>query len=165
MFERKWGIALCALAFTQVALAQLAGDDLDWKEAEVPTPPAFEIARLIPFEVTADSAIRFGLDPASISIGKDGVVRYVVVARSTSGVVTGLYEGIRCARGEFRTYARHNAGSGWAPAGNSEWKSIFAFGQSRHTLRLARLGACQENAPAQSAEALVRALKYPVQAP
>jgi hypothetical protein len=109
MFERKWGIALCALAFTQVALAQLAGDDLDWKEAEVPTPPAFEIARLIPFEVTADSAIRFGLDPASISIGKDGVVRYVVVARSTSGVVTGLYEGIRCARGEFRTYARHNA--------------------------------------------------------
>ena len=50
--------------------------------------------------------IKFGIDPDSLTISKDGIVRYVVVAAAESGSRTAMFEGIWCRTGEVKVYAR-----------------------------------------------------------
>ena len=151
-----WAITLYAWP----ARAQLAGDHPDWKEQQVPAPPTFDLARLIPFEVNINAALRYGLDPQTVSIGDDGVVRYVVVAQSSTGVVTALYEGVRCAGAQVKTYARHNPSSGWVTASTQEWKLLFDNAPSRHALRLARQGLCDGATAPKDVASIVRALQF-----
>jgi hypothetical protein len=133
----------------------------EWKELDAPPPPALRTQGLIPLDVTGTS-LRFGVDPASITLAKDGVVRYVVVATSSSGAVNGIYEGIRCGTGQVKVYARHNPGSGWVPASSSEWQDIYKTANSRYSLAIARGGACQENAPNVSPAQIAQDLRAPV---
>lgn len=143
------------------AHAQLAPVDPEWREAEAPPPPAFKQGGLIPLEMPR-SALRFGVDPASVSLGSDGIVRYVVVAASATGAVNGLYEGIRCDTAEFKVYARYNAGSGWTVAKESRWRPLHDAQTSSHSLVIARTGACVGHAPNRSATQIVRDLRAPV---
>jgi hypothetical protein len=101
-------------------------EEAEWKEVEVPPPPALRTSGLVSVEVNGGSELRYGVDPHSIAVGKDGVVRYVIVASSRSGAINALYEGVRCDRGEYRVYAR-SSGQGWRPA-ETEWKSLFEGG-------------------------------------
>jgi hypothetical protein len=146
-------LALCATA----ALAQLNPIDPDWREAEAPSPPDLRTDRLIPLEMPP-SALRFGVDPASVSLGRDGIVRYVVVATSTSGAVNAMYEGIRCNTAEFKVYARYNPGSGWVRS-QGEWRSLQDGAlPSRHSLMIARTGACVGQGANLTAAQIVRDL-------
>lgn len=154
----KW-LAVPLVALTLPAAAQLAAQDPDWKELDAPPPPAFELSRLLPFEVSAGSTLKFGIDPATLQLGSDGILRYVVVARSSTGTVNAMYEGLRCSTGEVRTYARFNASSGWTAADSSAWKSIWSSQPSRHTLMFARQGGCVGNAPPRTTQDVVRELK------
>ena len=158
MHLREWlaaGLAAASLG----AAAQLTPPDPDWKELEAPAPPAFEVSRLVPFDVSINSALQFGVDPATINIGRDGVVRYVIVARSTTGAMNALYEGMRCSTGEVRTYARHNASGGWARADNSDWRSMWGNPGTRHTLMFAKQGGCTGNAAPRSVSEIVQSLR------
>lgn len=139
--------------------AQLAGDDPDWQEEAVPPPPTFSLSRLIPFEVSASSDLKYGVDPESISIGRDGVVRYVIVARSSSGAVNAFHEGIRCARSELRVYARRALDGAWTRSTSSEWRSLRDPAIPRHSLRFAQQGGCRGNAPQVSVADIVRNLR------
>ncbi len=153
---------IVAAAFCCVAVgaaAQLSTPDPDWKELDAPPPPAFDVSRLIPVEVGGGSSLSFGVDPATLSIGKDGIVRYVMVARSGSGAVNAMYEGIQCNKGEFKTYARYNPSGGWSKVDTPEWKSLWAGNVSRHTLRFAREGGCAGTAPPITTSHIVRDLK------
>ena len=86
MLRKFLALALCAGAAP--AFAQFsASADPDWKEIEAPAPPALRTQGLIPLDIPGAS-LRFGVDPASISVGGDDVVRYVVVATSRTGTVT-----------------------------------------------------------------------------
>ena len=134
----------------------------EWKEVDAPPPPPLRTTGLIPIDVAGSGALRFAVDPASISIGKDDVVRYVVVASSRTGTVNGLYEGIRCGSGQVKVYARHNPDTGWVPASNSDWQDVFKVANSRHSLAIARSGVCQENAPNVSATQIIQDLKAPI---
>ncbi len=152
--------AALALALTACGVsAQLAADHPDWKEGQVPPPPAFSPNKLIAFDAAASSALSFGIDPATLAIGKEGVVRYVVVASSRSGAMNAMYEGIRCATGEVKVYARFNADSGWHAVSDPDWKSLYAPSPSRHSLGIARAGVCKGNAPNQSVEHILRDLR------
>ena len=130
----------------------------DWKEVEAPPPPALSTRGLIPLEITG-SSLRFGVDPASVTVAGDGVVRYVVVATSSSGTTNAMYEGIRCSSGEVKVYARHNPDSGWVPLRNAEWQPLQNRPNSRHSLTVARTGACIGQGPSGSASEIVRALR------
>ncbi|MBG9389991.1 CNP1-like family protein [Caenimonas aquaedulcis] len=155
--------SLVALALTACALAshaQLNPVDPDWKEVEAPPPGALVVDGAIPLEMPR-SLLRFGVAPASVSIGADGIVRYVVVATSASGAVNGLYEGIRCNTGEFKVYARHNPGSGWVIAKDAQWKSLHETHVSAHSLAIARTGACIGHGTNQTASAILRDLRRP----
>ena len=150
-----WAIALMLAA---VAVhAQDIPSAADWKEVEVAPPPPVRTDRLIPLEMPA-STLRFGVDPASVAVSADGVVRYVVVATSSTGAVNAFYEGIRCSTAETRLYARHNPDSGWVPVTDSQWRSLHENRPSRHGLAIARTGACIGRSPNRSAEQIVRDL-------
>ena len=133
----------------------------EWKELEVPPPPPLRTSGLIPIDV-AGTSLRFGVDPTSISVGADGVVRYVVVATGSGGAVNGIYEGIHCNSGKVRVYARHNPSSGWVPS-QADWQDIHRTGNSRYSLAIARSGACQENTPNGSPRQIAQDLASPIE--
>jgi hypothetical protein len=148
--------ALAASLAACGALAQLPPSDPDWREVDAPPPPALRTDKLVPLAIPR-SDLRFGIDPASVSIGKDGIVRYVVVATSGSGAMNAMYEGINCDKGQYRTYARHTPGKGWTQV-NGEWHSVQEGAAARHALAMARTGACMASAPNVSADQVLRDL-------
>ena len=154
-------VALVLVLSTPV-WSQSAVDEPEWKESDVPPPTAFDVGKLVILDVSPNSSLVYGVDPASVSITQsDGVVRYVMVASSASGARNVMYEGIRCSTGEFKTYARYSADGKWAPVSNPEWRSMFGNIPSKHPLRLAKAGACDGAAPASSVKEMVSRLKNP----
>lgn len=153
-------LAVCAAA-AFCAQAQFSDLDPDWKENQAPTPPAFSADRLIEIDVAKFSNLRFGIDPHTISLTPDGVVRYVVVANSNTGARNALYEGIRCVTGEVKVYARHT-GQDWNLAAEPKWRALQdPLQPSRHSLSLARNGLCLGASPNGSTQQMVRDLRAP----
>ena len=144
------------------AHAQSYVDAADWKEIDVPPPPAFDMAKLITFDVTVNSALTYGVDPASVTISNtDSVVRYVMVAFSASGSKNVMYEGLRCSTGEVKTYARYTPDGRWVPVADAKWRSVFDVTTPPHSRRFAKAGACDSAAPVGSVRELVAKLKNP----
>ncbi|WP_232834370.1 CNP1-like family protein [Rhodoferax ferrireducens] len=141
------------------ASAQVVTDP-DWKETETPLPPAFNKDRLISIEMPKYVSLRFGVDPATLTITPDGIVRYVVVASNATGSINAMYEGIRCATGEFKTYARYTASGQWSSVQNPQWQGLDDNLPSKHAMALARQGVCEgRSTSASSATAIVHALQ------
>lgn len=97
-------------------------EERDFKEADLPLPALPDKQALIEFFVSGASSFRFFIDPASLSVGQDHVVRYTLVARSPSGFENISYEGIRCEAGTYKVFAWGNDGQ-WKRS-NSEWQEI-----------------------------------------
>lgn len=161
---RRWS-ALCASIFFGLAVgatcvhAQSPLDDPDWKESEAPAPPAFNPEKLLPLDMPLYVSLKFGVDPASISITSDGIVRYVVVARNDKQTVSAFYEGILCAKGEVKRYAQTLSNGQWRVAASPQWRALNDNQPSRHAWVFARQGACDANTAASSVADIVRALK------
>ena len=157
------GLATLALGVSLNAIGQVFVEDPDWKEVDVPTPPSFSKDRLVFVNMPPYVTVRFGVDPATLTITDDGVIRYVMVAQSPGGgTSSAMYEGIRCAAGEFKTYARFNASGQWAAVRNPQWRALTDNNTSKHALALARQGACDgRSARARSVQTIVNALKNP----
>ena len=146
MLRRILALALACAAGT--SFGQLLGDvNPDWKETEAPPPPALRTQGLIPVEMPSGLSLRFAVDPASVSVGADGVVRYVIVASSPTGAVNAMYEGLRCNTAEVKVYARHNPDSGWVPAKDGKWQVLQGTPNYRYSLNVARNGACFGTSP------------------
>ncbi|AYQ28413.1 MULTISPECIES: CNP1-like family protein [unclassified Polaromonas] len=165
-FKSALLVSVALLLGNHAAWAQtpafLTPDDPDWKETEVPPPPAFDVSKLVVFDASPNSQLVFGVDPASIQISeKDSLVRYVMVATSASGARNVMYEAIRCATGEFKTYARASPDGKWSHVSDPKWRSMFDNMPSKHALRFAKAGACDSAASAPSVQVLVSRLKNP----
>ncbi len=94
----------------------------DLKEGEVKLPAAPKAASLIEFFPSSASSFRFFIDADSLNLGRDGVVRYTLVARSANGYDNVTYEGMRCDTNSVKIYAYGNAGA-WSRS-DSDWKPI-----------------------------------------
>jgi hypothetical protein len=148
-------LTLC-LAWSTLAQAQFFGDS-NWQEGPVPTPPDFNVERLLRFEVNASSPLIYAIDPQTLSISPtDRVVRYVVVATSPSGVRNVFYEGIRCPSGQVKAYARHSDGR-WQISSDPQWQDM-SRRPSLHAWQLARQGACDSGGTPLNAQDILRAL-------
>lgn len=156
--SRAKALVLAALVVCAGASAQIIEEDLDWRESAVPAPPAFDVKRLIRLESPPGSSLSFGVDPATLSVTPEGIVRYVVVASSPGGAQNVMYEGIRCTTGQHRVYARYSTQGGWSKVLEEDWKSLFGSPATRHALNFARAGACTGRAASQSASEIVRTL-------
>jgi hypothetical protein len=166
-------LALALAGATVAASAQILGappgtpephalpEAPEWQEIDAPAPPPLRTRGLIEIDVRG-SSLHFGVDPASIAVGKDGVVRYVVVATSKTGAVNGLYEGIRCEAGDVKVYARYNPDSGWVRAQASEWVPLNATPNSSHAEAIARSGVCFNRSVNGTPAQIIRDLRSPV---
>ncbi len=152
-------VLLALFACSGVGAQPVMAESPDWKEGTVPPPPAFDAKRLIQLENPPGSSLTFGVDPATLSVAADGVVRYVVVASSPGGARNVMYEGIRCTSAQYRVYARYHAEGGWSPVREEDWQSLFGSAAARHALMLAKAGACMGRSANRSADDIVRALK------
>lgn len=135
-----------AVLCTVASILQAQPSSLDepvWMESVIVPPTVFSTDVLQPFEVMKNSALTYGIDPGSLIVGEDGVVRFVMVARSASGALNVLYQGIRCATAETKTYARLSDKGSWNTSPDVQWQALSFRGQTRPAMMLARQGVCE----------------------
>lgn len=135
--------------------------DKEWEETAVPPPPTFSESRLLPIAMPPYMTLKFGVDPNTIAITKDGIVRYVVVAQNRAGgAVNAFYEGVRCSTAEMKSYARFNNGA-WQETKAPEWKRVRDMNSS-YVPALATQGLCRGNAPRSSVTEMVQNIRNPL---
>ncbi len=140
--------------------SQIGEIDPDWKELKVPPPAKFNVERMVPIEMPRYVSVKVGVDPDSLNIGADGIVRYVMIALSSSGNVNAMYEGIWCLKGEVKTYARLNSDGKWDPVDDAQWSPLNGNQRSMHALAFARQAVCDGRAAAASTpQEIIRKLK------
>lgn len=150
---------LSLMLITLGASAQVATSP-DWKESEAPPPPSFDQHQLIPIDMPRYVSLQFGVDPATLSLTPDGIVRYVVVTVNASGSVSAMYEGIRCSTWEVKTYARYTASGQWSTLNNPPWLGLSDNVPSKHAAALAKQGLCDSGSTTwNSLSDMVQALK------
>jgi hypothetical protein len=158
-------VAMAFAATCSVAQSVNGLDNPDWVEEQVPWPPAFSKNNLIPLDMPPHVSVKFGVDPESIAVAGDGVVRYVIVMSNATGNTNAVYEGIRCASDEVKTYGRLSASGQWSKLTNPSWKAVNDNMPSHHAQAFARQGGCQ-NHLATSKQEIITALRtgrHPIQ--
>lgn len=133
--------------------------EVEWVEAEVPDAPAFKTTDGIAIDMPRHISVKVAVDPATLAIGSDGVVRYVATMTNLSGSVSAVYEGIRCTTDEVKTYARWNPTNQWTRTTEPVWKEINSNLPSKHAFAIARQGACDNHLTRNSVADTVRALR------
>jgi hypothetical protein len=154
----RWLTALYLATCAWAAVAQNIVDNPDWVEEAVTEAPTFSLNRLIAIEMPPYVSLKVGVDPATIMVGNDGVVRYVVVMTNATGSVNAVYEGIRCVTSEVKTYARQMTGGQWTKVASPQWTAVNDNMPSRHAYAIARQGACDARS-APGRRAIIDALK------
>lgn len=153
------GVSIVAMAQANIKSDwEIKNEHLLWTEEQVVLPAYPAAERLIPFDVSAANDFKFFIDPATVSVGQDGVIRYGVVARSPAGADNVRFEGLRCATGEYRIYAVGRPDGSWSARAN-EWRPV-----ERGTTRswhnaLSREYFCPNRQPVHSADEAISALK------
>lgn len=134
--------------------------DREWVETEVPPPPSFELKHVITIDMPPYLSLTYGVDPGTIAITGDGIVRYVALASNRAGgALNASYEGIRCSSEEMKTYARWT-GSKWEVVVKPEW-TRFSDMKSSYARQLAAQGLCRDHAARASVSDIVRELHKP----
>jgi hypothetical protein len=131
-----WGLVLYALNFTPVLAADVLLDDSDkmlnqqledapdWEEGLAKLPAAPKDENLVPFYVSGIANNQYAIDQSTLDIGKDGVVRYVLVIKTPSGAKNVSYEGIRCESRQRKIYATGRDDGSWAQMLKPQWQAI-----------------------------------------
>ena len=108
-------------------------ENKQWQEIEVQLPAAPKQETLLPFYVSAATENRFFIDGATLSVGGDGVVRYVLLVLTPQGARNVTYEGMRCETRERRIYASGRLDGTWSKARKNEWVRILdAWANRQH---------------------------------
>src|SRR4029078_8987809 len=97
-----------------------------WKELEAQLP-AYPKGDLVLMDMGA-SPHKFYVDPASVSLGVDGVMRYTAVIKTAGGATNVTFEGMRCETRELKIYATGHRDGSWSRARLSQWERML-----RHT--------------------------------
>lgn len=122
---------------------------------EAVAPPAFPASsRLIEFQVSNAGGFRFYIDRETLGVGADGVVRYVLVARSAEGVENVSYEGLHCDKAEVRVYAVGGSNRQWSGR-PTPWRAV----SSRWHRALQREYFCPQREPVRDVAEALHALE------
>ena len=146
------------MCFAAVVASQTPIDASAWSEDTVPPPPRFSTDQLVPIDMPPYVTLRVGIDPETLFVGTDGVVRYVVVMRNSTGSEQAAYEGILCTKGEVKTYARFGAMGKWTAVEQPQWRPMTDNLGSRHAYAIAQQGGCDSRL-ARHRDNILQALK------
>lgn len=156
-------VALALSLHSALAQSRLDEEEKPWEEGQWTPPATFALDQVRTFRLEQTTTMEFGIEPSTLQVGADGVIRYVFVARSASGALNVLYEGLRCQTAETRIYARWDPASGWRQSttnSESSWQPLAFRGSTRRQMFMARAGLCDgptpNNPPARMLNELVR---------
>ncbi|MDY7573571.1 CNP1-like family protein [Actimicrobium sp. CCI2.3] len=130
-----------------------------WQEIAVHLPSMPDMAKLIPFDVSATATQTFSVAPETLTVGADGVIRYVMVARSSSDALNISYQGLRCASLEKKLYAFGRPDGTWSRSRNDAWEPIGGNLANRRHAALAQDYFCDGSTVAGKASDIVRRMK------
>lgn len=100
-------------------------EEYEWVEERVELPAYPEREKMVRIEFDRpDQRFEYFIDPKSLSVGEDGVVRYVLMLRSPSGSENIMFEGIRCSKRDYKTFAFGTAKDTFRQLRNPAWKEI-----------------------------------------
>lgn len=99
-------------------------DTAPWEELAASLPPYPKDENLVSINVSSATSNKYMIDTASLSVGKDKVVRYTVVIESKLGARTVNYEGLRCETMERKIYAFGQADGKWTENKRAAWDEI-----------------------------------------
>lgn len=128
-------------------------DAVKWSEGEhsLPVFPSNH-ERWIEFYVSATATNRFFIDADTLTVGKDGVVRYVLIVKTSGGATNITFEGMRCGAHEYRLYATGRQEGTWARSRTDQWRPIENKPVNRHHAILDRELLCPVGTPIASPE-------------
>ncbi|UCV23577.1 CNP1-like family protein [Ferribacterium limneticum] len=123
---RSASLLLMAMLTSATVFADFEEDyeSKQWQEIEIQLPAAPKQETLLPFYVSAATENRFFIDGATLTVGSDGVVRYVLLVLTPQGARNVTYEGMRCETRERRIYASGRLDGSWSKARKNEWVRI-----------------------------------------
>lgn len=155
-------MTLPALAIAAATVAEqdaLDGEKPVWQESAINLPAAPKKENLLSFYVSPTATIDFAIDAKSVSVDKDGVVRYTLVAISRAGATNISYEGIRCQSAEKKLYAFGQPDGSWSRARRDSWDVIRENNANRQHATLALEYFCDGGTIAGKAETIVERLR------
>jgi len=125
----------------------LSSPDKKWSESEgIKYPGVPREADLVRLDSQLfGGRYEYFIDPTSVSLGTDKVLRYAVVLESKAGVRNYFYEGIRCATDEFKTYAYASQDGHFKPLESASWKNLKTTQDYDYHRLLAELYVCDQN--------------------
>ena len=119
----------------------------DWSESDqIQFPEAPLDENLAPLDsdlIRGDD--NYFLDRASLSVGKDKVLRYTVVIKPPRGGRNVFYEGIRCATEEYKTYAYGTSSGAFRPLGTVKWRKVSSTEWNDYHRVLVQRYVCDQN--------------------
>ncbi|MFY9329276.1 MAG: CNP1-like family protein [Georgfuchsia sp.] len=125
-----------------------------WLEVATQIPGFPAEGNLIEFYVGPTEHNRFFVDGSSINIGADGIVRYVLVLKTSGGASNVSLEGMRCDTHELKLFALGRSDGTWSKVLNPQWHSIENKLINQHHAVLSRDFLCPAgHAPRDGADA------------
>ena len=103
-----------------------------WVELQAQLPPYPKLDEAISFAVSGPAENDFSIDPKSINVGKDDVVRYTLIVKSPEGSLNVTFEGISCRSKELKIYAFGRADGNWSQNRHAKWSPIEHKARNRH---------------------------------
>ena len=96
-----------------------------WKESGSAFPPFPRREDLVALDVKAVGArYSYWIDGRSVTLDRDRVTRFTIVMQGAGGGVNVLYEGLRCATQEFKTYGYGTSEGSFNAYPKQEWKHL-----------------------------------------
>lgn len=133
-----------------------------WKEGELRLPDYPVEDKLIEVGMERNiSPFKYYIDPDSLTLGEDDVVRYTVVVKSSSGATNVIYEGLRCSVTEYRTYAFGTSDKKMSKARVSEWKRFYNADSMVHRYNFYHYYMCSKIQSPYSPEEIIQRIRYP----
>lgn len=131
----------------------------DWVNLQTQLPAYPETENLLAFNIGPTSSHSHYIDAKSISIGKEGIIRYTLVVKSAQGAENATFEGIRCETRERKRYALGRNNRTWVQPRISEWQRLENIVQDQPQRELAKYYFCPRGLIVSTPEEAIQALK------
>lgn len=145
MKRRLIGLAIAGLLVATQALAgtQIRNntnyafeDQGPWTEGAYTLPLYPAMPDWVGFYVFKENPNKYFVDAKSLTIGEDGVIRFILRVQSPSGAENLSVEGIQCKQGTYRSYAFGDSyNKRWIESTRADWRKIEYEDKTRRVLR------------------------------
>lgn len=129
-----------------------------WTETAPPLPPYPDGQHWLPFTIHGQTDNQHFIDSQSLTVGSDGVVRYVLRVKSALGAETLTYEGLHCAGNNHKRYAIGRPDTQtWMTSQTADWRRINV---SQYLIRtLSEELFCPDHVSVRHAEEAIKRIK------